>query len=83
MWLKKMRTSWRQPQNNEDFSLHLRLVPKQASWYRPKGRRNPNRPCRRWNSQKPEQAIGKILESEKKLAFYFTIQDLMSRTVWD
>jgi hypothetical protein len=25
-------------------------VPKQALWYRPKGRRNPDRPPRRWNS---------------------------------
>jgi hypothetical protein len=25
-------------------------VPKQALWYRPKGRREPDRPRRRWNS---------------------------------
>jgi hypothetical protein len=25
-------------------------VPKQALWCRPKGRRDPGRPCRRWNS---------------------------------
>jgi hypothetical protein len=25
-------------------------VPKQALWYRPKGRRDPGRPRRRWNS---------------------------------
>jgi hypothetical protein len=54
-------------------------VPNQAFWYRPRGRRNPGRPYRRWNWQKPEQDIGLILESGKKrLTFYFTIQGLMS-----
>jgi hypothetical protein len=32
------------------------LMPKQALWYRPKGRRDPGRPRRRWNSKKTEQA---------------------------
>jgi hypothetical protein len=41
-------------------------VPKQALWYRPRGRRDPGRPRRRWNSYKPEQANGLILELEKK-----------------
>jgi hypothetical protein len=35
-------------------------------WYRPKGKRDPGRPRRRWNSQKPEQANGLILELKKK-----------------
>jgi hypothetical protein len=45
-------------------------VPKQALWYRPKGRRDPGRPCRRWNSQNPEQANGLILELENNKNFY-------------
>jgi hypothetical protein len=40
-------------------------VPKQALWYRLKGRKDPGRPRRRWNSQKPEQANGLILKLEK------------------
>jgi hypothetical protein len=31
-------------------------------WYRPKGRRDPGRPCRMWNSQKLEQTTGPTLE---------------------
>jgi hypothetical protein len=31
-----------------------------------KGRREPGRPCRRWNSQKLEQVISLILELEEK-----------------
>jgi hypothetical protein len=41
-------------------------VPKRALWYRPKGRRDPGRPRRKWNPQKLEQANGLILELEKK-----------------
>jgi hypothetical protein len=41
-------------------------VPKLALWYRPKGRRDPDRPRRRWNSYKPEQANGLTLELQNK-----------------
>jgi hypothetical protein len=37
-----------------------------ALWYKSKGRRDPGRPRRRWNSQKPEQANGLILELERR-----------------
>jgi hypothetical protein len=41
-------------------------VPKQRLWFKPKGRKNPGRSHRRWNSQKPEQAIiSLILEPER------------------
>jgi hypothetical protein len=41
-------------------------VPKQALWFKPKGRRNLGRPHRKWNSQKSEQAISLILELERR-----------------
>jgi hypothetical protein len=49
-------------------------VPKQALWYRPNGRRDPGRPCTRWNSQKPEQANGLSLELEKRNSIHPSIK---------
>jgi hypothetical protein len=42
-----------------------RQVSKQVAWYMPNERRDAGKPCRRWNSLMPEQAIGLILDLYK------------------
>jgi hypothetical protein len=51
-------------------------VPKQALWYRAEGRRES---CRRWNSEKPEQAIGLMpeLKEETTKEKIFTVKEVM------
>jgi hypothetical protein len=41
-------------------------VLRQDLWYRLRERRDPDRPCGRWNVKKPEQAIILIVELEVK-----------------
>jgi hypothetical protein len=60
--IRRYRQDWLEHVERMDEGRVL----KQALWYRPKGRRDLGRPHRRWNSQKPKQANGLLLELEKK-----------------
>jgi hypothetical protein len=53
--------------NRKDWLPHVdgmkeREMRKQIVWSRPKGRRDPDRSHRSWNSWKPEQAMGLIVK---------------------
>jgi hypothetical protein len=67
-WQNKVRQGWLEPV--KWMEEEEERMPNQDLCYRPKGRRDPHRQRRRWNSEKPEQATGLILELQNKKKKY-------------